>query len=1661
MRSKPSLDGKSKRQRLARAKEKLSRGSSSKRRRRLQVCQEPAQTDSTIATFTVFIGGEGSGEGVRVVKNSPPVDPGDKVTDPTGGPDSAESEESQQKSDARHLPDKHEFRDIFNSRKRSKSKERCPKSKMYNFDESAQTVYNLEESLPTEVRDLLSCRGGNLCFHDHERVRVVNNKIHVRAKQNRSKPQIKKRASPSRQSLYRVPPAKRVTFSPGNKRHKSAWNRRKSISPDRKIDIAATDRQSVPPPPSGYHLRVVPSSVDGSIDNPCTDDSTWTQTERSTASKLSNIDSQSEPLERIKKSSHCTSHEKRLPIKEVKEHFKRSMEVPSCRLVNLLRSNKIKGRFYSGYESCTKKEPVPKCSGFGAFGDAVLEVTPSETDSQSVTKSSLANVGDKIHKHRGNNMDLIKCGPMKSRTILNRRRLRHTARGERDLNISNNTNLYSTTLLTCIKFPETIDSMQALDQPSPDSLSIIHIQQLNINMNAFPGDESANESISGNHQEVILENKTSSTTPSVDQFYTPESASPGHQVEVISGSALVECGEEVARLQSPPLESLTSVKDEPQVQRSLIEIEHECWEAKKHSIMMACNEAIKNRLQRQETEDEESREMTTSESTSAKSSREKRKKRKTKTTESVYVKFKTSLSKKLTTTTTLKEVKPFLQDISTKPLMFDDDHQNVLSLTSQSSEQSLAISQPRHTRIIKCAEVENQMRKRKLCSDTEVELLHSNESIKLPIGVSKSEKDGQVRECQIKKPENSFVKTFPMEEHSMEIDRQDFSQRSPTIPHGELVGECDRLSEKASAITVINVMETSANLKAENLESAKAVEPGFSESNQVEGYGQTSDLPLVSQPVTVSLDGSTSRERSKRRKKNHKEKGKGKSEVKGVDSKTRDAIGTSTLEDTPQGPQSDTSLSHTSKKVSHYSSTTKSLHHGIRSHSSPPEIRKKKVGSKKKLSVHLKEPLETRSKWRHKLQKKSSENKNTTRSGMLKEQTPRNTGSSSSTNSEKKRKSHTTASSISSDSVEDVQPAVNKAPPEIEQKQSETENTIPIVVDEIQKSLNDCETHEVTYTQNDVEDELASHNVQCQKSCAEKVNPKRKEIKSEKLFKTGEEKVVEHTSQPNESSVLKSKPKGHNYPSDPASVQPKPINKTTAKLVCTRLASRHQSKEKDLQKAEEGWNNSIAYSISDKGKVVGDKSRCVTRRTKLKYVIVKAKDKSKENKDNKIELLVQPAVGKVNSSDGEGNDQDVKQDGQGDSSLRGQFKTVQFSDSIEKIEHIKQVDVLEEVESIEEQVQEAHIGDNVSEGSLGDMFLSNNFDLVRELVEEEAEHTEKQPGPMPKLEVAPRTDKRKSSSPRRSKRPVWLKKAAPKPVDEPIVVEARVVVQKQIVSPKRLEKKKESFEEVILQPKKCNIQVTNPLPSSGVSPKRELPSIKTKVSYSSILSDVFLSLPLKKGTRRIIAEAGSPVDIKEVIEGSSVDAADYAKNLRFSPKVKRSVAAVFSTGVVRKKGPFEPGARDAPVGSGSAKSLMSRDTDAEYRLSMANCSFSTDLDEASVCRPVRSDQSNRSIGAARRKEKRLAYGRRDGSALPWHLVDADLEQENQERTVPSYRQIIETSIINLGLSWLMQEFFNRFDFLNPRRPLRSPHYREASELSIDPLDREPRPLSAV
>ncbi|GFR86247.1 Mlck protein [Elysia marginata] len=1671
MRIQPSLDDKSRGPSTDRsASDSRWSRSRPKRRRRSHVRQDPQQTDSTIATVTLFISGGGAGEGVKIVKNAAAADiavdcpaAADIAVDCADvavGPDSLMPKDfhESRKPRRRHVQMPIDTYSVFPNvdRARRKSNERHSPPKPCRTDDAPLAVYDLEDhaNLPAEILDILSCQGGVLCFHDHDRFCVANNKVYVYKKHNPfSRHRSKKNASPLYKSPRRHSRSKKVTFSPVNKRqspNKGRNSRRHSVSPRLRQNSSAG--RSVPPPPSGYHIRIDPSTQDSYNENSASDDSTWSQNDKGEASELT----YKSRLESVELTDTSPLKKQHPPLKMVKKHSVRAPVATPRRFARSSKCKTKKHRFDSdqlssigNYARRRQNHPENKhgISGCGAFGDTVWKEVISEPCHFGFLGRNFDNIGEpsqvEVMHGSDHNEGLYSNFAVNSKIMradLNNNSLIRTVCRGNYTNINNN-NLNLAMPSEQSQVDVSAGSAYILHLRASDVSYVFQTHDLNVNTNAFPNNDSIHEDMPGEQQEAIVEQNPSSTTPSFDQFYTPETASPGGPPELTSEAAPGDC-ELCLEKVTPDLEMHLlqvpyNMEDKSQTQEVHAKSEQECWESKKQSIMMACNEAIKNRLQRQEIEEEESREITSSESTSVNHSSGKKKRRKTKTTESVIVKFKTSLSKKMTTTTTLREVKQSSQGVSGKTMMLENDHQNVLSLTSKSSEQSLSVPQPRHTRIVKCGETESQIRKRKLSSDTEVELMHSTESNKQPSGVSREAKDGFVRDRQINKKENTYGETPMVEVHYMDVDRQDISQRSPhqnlSIGHGEMTGECDKLSDKASAITVINVLDKlEAASKIGEMQSHKKPKHENQELSQEEKPVDTANHSLVCPSESVKLEVTTSKERVKKKSKSSKQREKRKSEHKRAASRTKETLEAHTIGEALQGPQSETSLSQTSKKLISAPSPSKTTRLVARSHSSPPDGRKKRSVSKKKGSVHLLEPSEADSKKSHKARKISPDKKRKLKISVLKEGKPKKTGSTSSTISVKKRKSQTTASSISTDSEEDGQHVMEKVAPEIEV-------TLPAVeVESFEPPLNIEENTETLVGHTEVLNETVSKEEICQKINAQNSIGQSFEVTSVQHHEICEEKVDENGLQPNENSI--SKPKmGVPKLAEEIVNGSKVLNKISNKASTTR-ASKNQSKVKDFQKAEEGWNNSIFFYTEGKNKAAEAKPRGVTRRPKLKYVLVKAKDKTKIQKSSKTrEVLNQQVESEVKSPCEAVSDHSSKQDGHGDSSMRGQAKTVQFSESIEKMENTKQADILEEVESMEDQAQENHIGDNASDGSLGDMFLSNNFDLVRELVEEEEEDKQEQLESEPKPEVVTPPEKQK----KRNRRPMWLKKAAAKPPEDPVMVETRVVVSKQQnLSPKRsLEKKKESFEEVILKPNKCNIEVTNPLPPTGICPK-EVAGAKAKVAYSSMLSNVIFSLPLKRGAKRVIAETGSPVDIKEVIEGSSVDATDYAKNLRYSPKSKR-LSTVVSAGTGRKKGFVESRARspkEMPVRSGSARSLLSRDSDADHGLTTANCSFSTDLDEASVNKPVQ-------LRAARKKETHSASGHRASYVLPWRLMDGAWSHVNEQR---SMRVVGDMNILSMGLSWLIQEFFRRFDFLNPRRHVRSTSYRQARELSLDP-----------
>ncbi|GFN75518.1 mlck protein [Plakobranchus ocellatus] len=1695
----------------------------SKRHRRLRSHQEPKKTDSTIATVTVYIGrgggaGGGPAEGVKVIQNTAEI----AVTGADIVSESLESEETHSKpTRVSDLESRSTVLSISHSGSSCKVKERCSCEKYRHANASPLAVYDLGDrsSLPTEVENFLSCQGGHFCFHDHERCRIVENKLYIYARTGQSYGNGEKRRylpgkiPKLRHSSKHHRRLKRVTFSPVSKSRQSSKEREsqpEAVSIGTHVSPPDDVAQLVPPPPHGYHVRVDPSSPDSSSEVLAADDSTWTQT-----------DQDSETTNNHFGSPHLCHKQPHKRHRLLKKESDRTGFCSTPRRHNGSLRRKTKNRGLDSGRALSNKNTKPRYNNkicefnsCGAFGDSLFGIDHGLLKEQSTSQTKIDNVGRNSDSNNGLSLKSSKLlreamRPGVSRhTKSNKICSRHASRDSRNAN-NNKTNGYNLPVLLKRRARRIVSrSKQNMSANRVSNLTAL--SHLNTNMNACSDTEEVPKGVPEGEQG---ENSAQASNPSSgDQFYTPALGSPEHRLSInreekLSPHSAANLSSEQCDAveltfpgsQSSALESPTCLVEDIKNKTEGLESEQECWEAKKHNIVVACSEAIQSRLERQDLEEEESRDVTTSDSASMKQSSEGRKRRKTKTRESVYLKFKTSLSKKMTTTTTLKQVKQPLHGSATKSLVVESDHQNALYLSSQSSEQSMPISQPRHTRIIKCGDMEMPLRKRKLSSDTEVELMHSNDLNKKKATIAKAEKDSAARDYQISKKENTYLEYSNKEEYSAEVDRQDVtsvSQRSPqqypSIGNGEIIGEWDKLSEKASAITVINVNEISlASDRKDQLSSSPNPDQRDSESKvNDENYQKPSiGRSLKRQSGSATVQTPKGKERFKRRSKSQTPRnGNSKRESepeKEVTTEPVDAAEPPAKKNVHQERNSETSLSQESKKVVHTSSSSKATGKCKRSHSSPPECRKKKSLRKKKGDTPSVEPSDGCSSRSHKGRRATLDKRKKQAASALQKGRPRNTGSTTSSSSEKKKRSQTTASSISIDSLEERHQAVEQSTPKQEKTPSNRETVIPTALVSDAETSQTNETCEAVSGSDLLSLKQMSRKVKSRKRKSQKSGCQKEEAKHMEKKEVSEDPELQPVPQNSECTENEGTPEMLAVPTKSDPVSSKPEEKVVPKVAQAKIPLRSRAGEKDLQKAELGWNNSLFYGGKDKTKVIREKIKVPTRRHKLKYVLVKAKDKTVE-KDLKQEQA-QPLTERANPPEA-ATDQEAIGEGQKDSSQRSQIKTVQFSESIDKIENVKKAENVEEVESLEDHAQVNHTGDNASDGSLGDLFLTDNFDLVKDLVVETGEGKQLEP------ELEPEREKQSSDLPRRHKRPVWLKKkSAVKSSEEP-VGEAAIVATKTNLSPKRLDKKKDSFE--MLKSKKCNIQVTYPLQNAGSSPLGESTNLKTKVKYNSLLSDIFLSLPLKKTAKRVIAQTGTPVDIKEVTEGSSVDAGDYGKPLRYSPTLKRTQAIVpvgsQGLGAKRKRVSSEQrgvfkirSSKELLAESGSCRSLLSRDSEAEGRMVSPKMSVSTDLDEATVVkqRPIKSTSNSRSLRKTARKKVRhefylhsdnctafekqaapdLAMIRRgqDGGVMAWHhLMRRDSSQYQDALSLGDHprphlsyiqmaRDMVDTGVLSLGLAWVVQELTNRLCFLNPRRRQRDPTHQPSAEHSLE------------
>ncbi|KAH9489641.1 hypothetical protein Btru_045546 [Bulinus truncatus] len=480
-------------------------------------------------------------------------------------------------------------------------------------------------------------------------------------------------------------------------------------------------------------------------------------------------------------------------------------------------------------------------------------------------------------------------------------------------------------------------------------------------------------------------------------------------------------------------------------------------------------------------------------------------------------------------------------------------------------------------------------------------------------------------------------------------------------------------------------------------------------------------------------------------------------------------------------------------------------------------------------------------------------------------------------------------------------------------------------------------------------------------------------------------------------------------------------------------SSKLKKSEKDLQKAELGWNSSL---VSESMKQADEKSKIMQRR-KLKYLIVKARNEKSlaPRLRNTTQQRSSPADGE---SVGSHSENELKSDSTTRDRAAGvsQPKSVQFSESIEDMEAQKNA-----------AATEGYVLSNGTDGDTAEQTpATENMDVEAE--EEDIGSVDK-----PTREVTEAAKEKPQEVPQRSqstppvrRRPVWLK--LKKPEEQKTNQPLR---QHPMSTPMKLKLRNSS--DAHLKGPRVSGNLYYPT-KAGTSPKTSNVSLSGKlISSRNALQNAppQTTAPPPKSTKKVIATVGSPVDIKEILEGSSVDALDHNKALvvrptKSVPAFGHSRGSLDSVPGKRGKHPNDLRVFSAKkkirrlLDSSSIRSVSSNDTgDEHFRSSKVNenqtsptASVMTDLDEVHSSSNRYGASSSSARTHPRRKEKKIKKRPvHIDSSVNWQLVAAQ-DQDSIPRVPYDYS---DYDFLQCGLSLMVQRFFNRItNFSSDQRP---------------------------
>ncbi|BFZ10277.1 hypothetical protein BsWGS_13317 [Bradybaena similaris] len=519
------------------------------------------------------------------------------------------------------------------------------------------------------------------------------------------------------------------------------------------------------------------------------------------------------------------------------------------------------------------------------------------------------------------------------------------------------------------------------------------------------------------------------------------------------------------------------------------------------------------------------------------------------------------------------------------------------------------------------------------------------------------------------------------------------------------------------------------------------------------------------------------------------------------------------------------------------------------------------------------------------------------------------------------------------------------------------------------------------------------------------------------------------------------------------------------KVVQVASCPKTKKSEKDLQQAELGWNSSKA---SAEEKNAAEKIKQNQRKVKARYYLMKTKARSAEYEP----VRLRRAIALRNQADGDNGTREIgdKSDApQAEKTKSGQGKSVQFSESTEDHEASRD-EIVDGYSAFPDSLDSDGAGNKftiVLQPSGKSVVLTQPITKLTAVSLATGKASAETPKPLNKSDVdgLPAANKatiqkkeeaRSQTTPPRKRRPIWHKKVLKEKA--PPTTKGATAAVKSVPALASI-KQRQSSDNILKPAARPLMACSYPYPGKL---KMQSPSLsnmslddKRTVAYNTWINGNIPAAPMNKAARKLVAQTGSPVDIKEIIEGSSVDAKDYHRSMRalheLGLRTTKSVPPIgarrsTSTDVLASKRMKlqQTGHKKTKVReSSSARSLSSVDgldeqgLTSKYRSSGRDASVSptssTDVDNGPSfkCR-TGSHRFADQVNHRKKKEKHGKKFAKDGSGK-WRLVDAqDVHSVPDLTRVQYYGDVTDINTLNMGLSWVVQNVFGRLPFLSQR-----------------------------